>query len=416
MSDSVWSKLASWRVLSTFFLGVSSGLPLLLIGSTLKVWLTEEKVDLAKIGLFAQVGYPYIFKFIWSPLMDRYTPPFLDHRRGWILISQIGLVIVVSVFAFLSPATELGVVAATAMVIAFLGATQDIAIDAYRREILKDEELGLGSSLAINGYRVGMLIAGAGALFIADSGTWKTAYLSMAGVIGLCTVFTLLAPRTPALLEKREISLADSFIAPLKDYFLRPHAIMILVFILLYKIGDQMASDMFSPFYIFMEYTKTEIAAVSKLFGFWATIVGGLLGGVVLLKIGIYRGLWFFGILQALSTAAFCLLAQSGKSIPLLASVIAFENVASGMGSAAYVAFMASLTNIRFTATQYALLTSLMGVPRVVLGSTSGFIAKELGWTNYFLFCALIAIPGLLMLKWVIPMVTFSKQSPPSKS
>lgn len=392
----------SLRMLCVFLLGFSSGLPLLLIGSTLKVWLREYGLDLTTIGFFAWLGFPYTLKFLWSPLMDRYTLPFLDRRRGWILVFQLALVAALFAMGLIDPG-KLGVVAALAFVIAFLSASQDVAIDAYRREVLSDLELGLGASMGVNGYRLGMLLAGAGALLIADNLGWRVAYFSMAAAMGLSTAFTLMAPRV-AQEAPPPRRLIDAVVLPFVEYFKRKGAIEMLLFILLFKIGDQMASDMLSPFYVDMQFTKTEIGLVSKLYGFWAVIIGGVLGGIVILKLGVVRSLWTFGIIQALSTAGFALLAKIGHSVPWLAAVITFENLSSGMGTAAYVAFMGMLSNRRFTATQYALLSSLMGVPRVFFGGWTGLLADRMGWYGFFLFCTLIAIPGLVMLlrapKW----------------
>jgi PAT family beta-lactamase induction signal transducer AmpG len=270
-------------------------------------------------------------------------------------------------------------------------------VDAYRREDLADEELGLGSSLYINGYRVGMLLASGGGLIMADHMDFSMVYLILAGCMlpGILTTLLTPEPATPAGTPR---TMRDAVILPLVEYFSRKDAVLILVFILLYKVGDTMASAMTTPFYLDVGFSKSEIGAVVKLFGFWATIAGGLAGGIMMLRLGINRSLWIFGFLQAASTAGFALLANVGYSIPLLSAVIAFENLSSGMGTAAYAAFMASITNKKFTATQYALLTSLMGVPRVLASAPTGFLAKNVGWEAFFIFCALIAIPGMLLL------------------
>jgi MFS transporter, PAT family, beta-lactamase induction signal transducer AmpG len=384
-------------MIAVLLLGFSSGLPLLLIGSTLKAWMKEENIDLTVIGVFALVGMPYTLKFLWAPIMDRFTPPFLDRRRGWIVICQVLLILAFSILAMSHPANGAIEVALVALLIAFLSASQDIAIDAYRREVLEETELGFGSSVAVNGYRMGLLFAGAGALALADKYGWKMAYFGMAGAMLVSVAFTLFAPAVKAV-ENAPKTLIDAVVKPFVEYFQRNGAFEVLAFILLFKIGDQMASDMFTPFYLDIGFTKTEIALVSKLFGFWSVIVGGIAGGLIILRIGIYRSLWVFGILQAVSTALFGMLAHFGHSLPALAWVVGFENLSSGMGTAAYVGYMASICDVRFTATQYALFSSLIGIPRVLLGSTSGFLAKHLGWEPYFFFCGLIALPGLLLL------------------
>ena len=286
---------------------------------------------------------------------------------------------------------------AAAVLVAFFSATQDIVVDAYRREDLADKELGLGSSFYIYGYRVGMWLAGGGGLILADQLSYTKVYLIMAACMLPGILTTLLSPE-PAVDAKPPQSMREAIVAPLVEYFSRGGAVWILAFILFYKIGDTMASAITTPFFLDIGFTKTEIGAVVKLFGAWATIGGALLGGLVLLKMGIYRCLWIFGFLQAFSTAGFALLARAGHNISLLSGVIAFENLSSGMGTAAFVAFMASITNKKFTATQYALLTSIMGIPRVLASAPTGFMAKYAGWEAFFIFCTLIAIPGLLLL------------------
>ena len=389
-------------MLVLFLMGFSSGIPLLLIGSTLRAWMTEEKVDLTVIGIFSLVGLPYALKFLWAPLMDRYVPPFLGRRRGWLLITQIALMAAISVLGFSSPAQRPWTVAALAFLVAFFSASQDIVVDAYRREVLKDEELGLGSSLGINGYRIALLTSGALALFLADHFPWKVVYLLMAGLI-LVGIVTTLSASEPRRNITPPGSLKEALVEPFLDYFKRKEALGILAFVLLYKIGDQMASDMATPFYLKIGFTKTEIAAIAKTFGLGATISGALLGGILMLRLEINRSLWIFGFLQMVSTFCFSLLAQAGPSKPMLAGVIAFENLSGGMGTTAYAAFMASLCNVRFTATQYALLSSLIGIPRVFASAPTGYLAKHLGWSQFFIVCGLAALPGLLLLSRFAP-------------
>ena len=288
-------------------------------------------------------------------------------------------------------------VALAALLVTFFSASQDIVIDAYRREALVDRELGLGASLYVNGYRIGMLLASGGGLILADFLPFPQVYQIMAAVMLIGIGTTVFAPE-PVAAQGLPATLKEAVIHPFVDYFKRHHAWLILLFILLFKVGDTMASHMTIPFYLDIGFSKSEIGTVVKLFGFWATLAGGLLGGIVMLRIGIYRSLWGFGILQAVSTAGFALLALTGYSLPVLAAVIAFENLSGGMGTAAFVAFMASLTNRRFTATQYALLTSLMGIPRVIVAAPTGYMAEGLGWTGFFVLCTLIAVPGLLLL------------------
>jgi PAT family beta-lactamase induction signal transducer AmpG len=381
-------------------MGFSCGVPLLLTLSVLQAWMKEEGIDLSVIGLFALVGLPYTLKFVWAPILDRFSLPFLGRRRGWLLVVQILLVVAIAGLGLTNPTENPWLVAFAAFLVTFFSASQDIVVDAYRREDLSDIELGLGSSLYVNGYRVGMLLAGSGGLILADHFSFAQVYLFLAGSL-LVGVLTTLFCREPEVPEGVPQSFREAVIDPFVEYFKRDKALLILSFILLYKIGDQMASTMTIPFYLDIGFTKTEIGAVAKLFGFWATIAGGLLGGIILLKAGIRKALWGFGILQAISTAGFSILAMIGNSIPGLATVIAFENLSGGMGTAAYVAYMASITNKKFTATQYALLSSLMGVPRVFASAPTGFMVEWLGWISFFIVCTLIAVPGLILLKWV---------------
>lgn len=392
--------LFSGRMLVAAMMGFASGLPLLLTGSVLQAWMKEDGVDLSTIGLFALVGLPYTLKFLWAPLMDRFTPALLGRRRGWLLLMQLALIGSLLVLAASSPAASPLGVALAALLVTFFSASQDIVIDAYRREALSDDEQGLGASLYVNGYRVGMLLASGGGLIMADFMPFPQVYMVMAGIMLVGVVTTLLAPE-PGVAEGTPTTLLEAVVHPFVEYFQRRDAVLILLFILLYKIGDTMASQMTIPFYLDIGFSKTEIGAVVKLFGFWATILGGLVGGILILRLGIFRSLWGFGILQGASTAGFALLAMIGPSLPGLAAVIAFENFSGGLGTAAYVAFMASLTNKRFTATQYALLSSLMGVPRVIASAPTGFMVEWMGWISFFLFCALIAIPGLMLLWWL---------------
>ncbi|MDQ1334229.1 MAG: transporter, family, beta-lactamase induction signal transducer AmpG [Thermodesulfobacteriota bacterium] len=394
---SLLKSIFSGRMLVALIMGFSCGLPLLLTITVLQAWMTEEGVDLTVIGLMALVGLPYTAKFFWAPFMDRYTLPFLGRRRGWLLTAQLALALAIAGMGLTDPSASPWMVAAAAFLVTFFSASQDIVVDAYRREDLSDEELGLGSSLYVNGYRLGMLLASGGGLILADHIPFSWVYLIMAVCMLPGVLTTLLAPEPP-LPAGAPRRLREAVIDPLTEYFSRQGALWILAFILLYKIGDTMASAMTTPFYLDIGFTKTEIGAVVKLFGFWATVVGSLIGGVIMLRLGINRSLWIFGVLQAVSTAGFALLARIGHSVPLLSGVIAFENLSGGMGTAAYVAFMASITNKRFTATQYALLSSLMGVPRVVASAPTGFLVKHFGWEGFFIACTLIAIPGMLLL------------------
>jgi PAT family beta-lactamase induction signal transducer AmpG len=400
--QSTLNVIFSRRMLVAFLMGFSGGLPLLLTWGVLQAWMTEKGVDLTWIGMISLVQIPYTWKFLWAPFLDRFIPPFLGRRRGWLLMSQIALMASIVGLGYSDPIKNIVLMIVAAILVAFFSATQDIVIDAYRREDLSDEELGLGSSMYVYGYRLGMLLASGGGLILADLLSFPQVYylMSLCMLPGILT--TLMTPE-PKVVAGSPQTMKQAVVDPFVDYFSRHSAIWILVFILLYKIGDTMASGITMPFYLETGFSKTEIGTVVKFFGTAATLIGALLGGVLLLKIGINRGLWIFGILQALSTAGFAILARIGYNIAMLSGVIAFENLSSGMGTAAFVAFMASITNKKFTATQYALLTGIMGLSRQMASSVTGFMAKNIGWESFFIFCTLIAIPGMLLLFKIAP-------------
>ena len=390
-------EIFSGRMLVALLMGFACGLPLLLTITVLQAWMKEAGVDLTVIGMMALVGLPYTLKFLWAPILDRFTLPFLGRRRGWLIVAQVALIFSISGLGFTDPAKSPWMVAFVAFLVTFFSASQDIVVDAYRREDLSDKELGLGSSLYVNGYRVGMLLASGGGLIMADHMPFSMVYQVMAACLlpGVVTTLAASEPSVPAGTPQR---LREAVFDPLKEYFNRQGALWVLAFILLYKIGDTMASAMTMPFYLDLGFSKTQIGTIVKLFGFWATVIGSLIGGVIMLRLEINRSLWIFGFLQAISTAGFAVLARIGDNITALSAVIGFENLSGGMGTAAYVAFMASITNKKFTATQYALLSSLMGVPRVVASAPTGYIAKHFGWESFFIACTLIAAPGMLLL------------------
>ncbi len=392
--------LFSGRMLIALIMGFAGGLPLFLTSTVLQAWMKESGVDLGTIGLFALVGLPYTLKFVWAPLMDRYIPSALGRRRGWLTIWQVLLTGAIIMLAFSDPKNILLVTAIAALLLSFFSASQDIVIDAYRRESLSDEEQGMGASLYVSGYRIGILLATGGGLIMADYMPYQSVYFIMAAAMAACIVVTLIA-KEPEMQHGKPGSLKEAVVDPFREYFTRDYAIAILLFIFLYKVGDTMASQMTIPFYLELGFSKTEIGTIVKLFGFWATIGGTLLGGLIIMRFGIFSGLIWFGILQALSTAGFAVLSEIGYNLVALGAVISFENISAGLGTAAFVGFMASLTDKRFTATQFALLTSFMGMPRVFAAAPTGFMADAMGWTLFFIFCTLIAIPGLLLLYWL---------------
>ncbi len=390
--------LFSPRMGIQLFYGFLSGLPLLLTGSTLQAWMVESQVSLSAIGAFSLVGLPYSLKIAWSPFLDRFTLGKMGRRRGWLFLTRLSLAGALLVMSLCDPGAHLTWVVGVAVLITFLSASQDIVADAFRREIMADEEIGLATAYFINGYRLGLLFAGAFALYLSSVLTWVRVYQLMAVVMVAGALLGLMI-RDSATAQTHPKSLREAIVEPLLEYFRRDHAWKILAFILLYKAGDAMASNLFTPFFLQMGITKVEIATIAKTFGLAATLVGGMVGGILILNLGILRSLWIFGILQALSTACFSWWAWTGATYASFAYVIAFENLTSGMGSASYGAFMATLTNRKFTATQYALFSSLMGIPRVILASPTGKMAEVLGWPGFFIFCAVAAVPGLLLLR-----------------
>ncbi|MBS1984113.1 MAG: AmpG family muropeptide MFS transporter [Bdellovibrionales bacterium] len=399
--------LGSARMMLAWSMGFASGLPLLLTLGTLQAWMKETGVDLTWIGIMSLVGLPYTLKFLWSPLFDRFQLPFLGRRRGWLLVIQICLIATTAFMGLTGPKEHPWLFAFAAFMVTFFSASQDILIDAFRRESLSNQELGLGSSLYVIGYRIGMYLGGAGALLLADHIPWPATYLCMAACMGVGIVTTLLA-REPKVEVPPPKTFRESVIEPFSDYFSRTGAWWILSFILLYKVGESMASSMTTPFYLDLGFTKSEIAAVVKTLGLGATLAGGFIGGLCMLRLGIRRSLIGFGIFQSVCTLGFSYLAVLGHSVMGLSAIITVDNLATGMATSAYVAFMGTLTNKKFTATQYALLTSVMGIPRVLVAAPTGYMAKELGWVVFFVVCTLATIPGL----WIIRYFKVIEESP----
>ncbi len=368
--------------------------------------MASENVDLTVIGVFSLVGLPYTIKYLWSPVMDRFVPPFLGRRRGWMLVTQVALFLVIAAMAYSEPKANPGMLALLSLLVAFCSASQDIVVDAWRTEVLLPEELGPGAGVHILGYRVAMLTSGAIALILADRMPWRVVYLLMAGslAVGICA--SLLAPE-PSIPGKPPATLKEAVVKPFLEFFGRPGAVGLLLFIVFYKLDVVMATSLTTPFLLEIGFTKTDIGAVTKGFGMISTIAGTLAGGAVVARSGMKASLWIFGILQSVSTLSFLALARLGHHYPMMVAAIGIENLCSGMGTAAYAAFLMSLCDKRFTATQYALLTSLMAVTRVVVGAPTGFMVKTLGWESYFIVCALAALPGLLLLtrydRWNTP-------------
>ncbi|MCZ6721782.1 MAG: MFS transporter [Proteobacteria bacterium] len=407
------------RFLTILFLGFSSGLPLLLTFSTLSLWMRQVGVDLTTIGIFALVGIPYAFKFVWSPIIDGTSIPvlgrLLGRRRGWALAIQIALVGAILLVGSSDPLARPFLTALAAFFVAFLAASQDIVIDAYRIEILKDREQGPGAAAIQVGYRLAMLVAGGGAAIIADHYGWVAAYYVMAALVSVGMVTVLLSrepgrgetaeptPRPKAGGRERFLAWFEAHVvAPFTDFMARSHWPLILVFIVLYKFGDAVAGVMANPFYIDMGFSLTEIGVISKGFGLVMTLSGVALGGLVVARYGILNGLLICGVLQMFSNLMYSLQATVGDSVSMLMATIAIENLSGGMGSTAFVAYISSLCGFGLAATQYALFSSLAAVGRTVLSSAAGWVADNMDWVTFFVISTFAALPGLLILLWLI--------------
>lgn len=397
----LWKEIFSKKMLLNFWLGFSSGLPFLLTGSTLKMWLARENIDLSLIGYLTWVSMSYSLKFLWAPLLDRYALTRLGRRRSWMLLSQIALMLSIAGMGLFDPKTSLNAMVVMAILTGFFSATQDIAIDAFRREYLAVEELGFGSSMSMYGYRIAWLVSGA--LGIGMVGTdkwqlsWNQLYFAMGALMIIGMVTTLFAPE-PAVDVLPPTSLRAAVTDPFKDFLKRPGAWTILLFILLYKFGDAVGLAVVNPYYVAVGYTNADIALIAKTFGLISSLVGFFLGSTVMYYFGMYRSLWLFGILQALSVEAFALLIHTGPERWSLAVVVLFEDICTSMASAVFISFIAAVTNKRFTATQYALLASVATLGRNFFSGFSGALAKSMGWDLFFFCSALLAIPGLVML------------------
>lgn len=393
--------LLSKRMATVLFLGFASGLPYMLVAFNLKVWLRREGIDLSTIGYISWVTIPYSLNFLWAPLLDRWVPSRIGRRRSWILIAQLGLIVSLAGMGFAEPAVSIASVVGLATVVAFFSATQDVGIDAYRREILRDEEQGIGASFVVYGYRLGMLVAQGLGLWLVDPATaalsFQQMYFLMAAIMLIGVVTTLFCSE-PKVEYPPPANLKESVIDPFVEFLKRPGAIAVLLFVWLFKIGDAFAGSINAAYYVDIGFSDAQIAEAAKVVGFFSTMAGLLLGGVLIYKLGVLRALFIFAFLQALSTALFSLLQTVGPDWWALAGVVAFEDLSSGMGTAALVAFMALLSNKRYTATQYALLSSLASLGRTFLAGFSGGAAETLGYSTFYVVGCLMALPGILLL------------------
>ncbi len=384
--------------------GFSSGLPLYILISLLPAWLRSENVDLKVIGLFALIQLPFTWKFLWAPLFDRYIPP-LGRRRGWLFIWQTALILTIPGFGVFHPTLDLWTIAYLATLVAFFSASQDIVMDAYRRELLLDNELGLGNAIHVNAYKIAGLIPGSLSLILADHMPWDSVFIITALFMIPGITMTLFVSE-PILKNGTPKTLKAAVVEPFQEFISRngiKSAVTVLAFIFFYKLGDSMATALATPFYLDMGFSKTEIGLVAKNAGLWPSVAGGLLGGVWMIKLGINRALWLFGVVQMCAILGFAWLATVGHSLPLLAIVIGIEALGVGLGTAAFVAFIAHTTHPNYTATQFALFTSLAAVPRTFANAATGYLVDSLGWMTFFLLCFFMAIPGMLLLLKVAP-------------
>lgn len=386
------------RVATVLFLGFASGLPLALSSGTLQAWMTVAGVDIKTIGLFSLVGLPYTVKFLWAPVMDRYAPAFLGRRRGWVALTQLALMGLIAVIGATDPTRSPLALAALALLLAFASASQDVVVDAYRTDVLREPERGLGAAVSVLGYRIALLVSGALALILSDHVGWRNTYWLMAALMAIGLLAALFGPE-PEVQVRPPRTLAEAVVGPLQEFFGRPEAIVMLLLIVLYKLGDAFAGSLTTAFLIRgVGFTPTDVGAINKGLGLFATIVGALFGGGLMVRLGLYRSLLAFGILQAVSNLSFMVLAWAGKSYALMVIAVAFENIAGGMGTAAFVALLMALCDHRFSATQFALLSALAAVGRVFVGPPSGFLVDAVGWVWFFLCTFLVALPGLLLL------------------
>lgn len=411
--SSTLRQIFSRNMLICIFTGFTSGLPLYFLINLIPAWLRSEHIDLKTIGLMALIGLPFTWKFIWSPVMDAVRLPFLGRRRGWMLVTQIGLLLALAAYAFLNPHQHLPVIIGLSAVVAFFSASQDIVLDAFRREILPDEELGLGNSIHVNAYRIAALVPGSLSLILADRMPWGNVFIITALFMLPGLLMTLFLAKEPDLPPAAPRTLVQTVVEPFQEFFSRKgtkQAALVLLFIFLYKLGDSMATSLATPFYLDMGFSKTDIGLIAKNAGLWPAVIAGILGGIWMLKLGINKALWLFGVVQVVTILGFVWLAGFGRfdTITLteqmmLAGIIGAEAVGVGLGTAAFVSYMARETNPAFTATQLALFTSLSAVPRTFINATTGYLIEWLGYVHFFWLCFILALPGMFLLLKVAP-------------
>ncbi|MDA8562016.1 MFS transporter [Gammaproteobacteria bacterium] len=386
------------RIQTIFILGISSGLPLALTSSSLQAWFTSEGVDLVTIGFLTLLGLPYVWKFLWAPVLDRFLPPFLSRRKGWILISQAFLCLLILIMSRLSPSTQPSLISLVALSVAFMSATQDIGSDAYRADLLSPNERGMGAASATLGFRVAMLISGGLALIMADHIGWKLTYEIMASLIGLSMIVTFFAPREPKC-EYKPQKFINFIVEPFYDLLSKDKILIIILFIITYKLGDALALSLMSNFLLnSLQFSLTDVGVAFKFFGLIATLLGVLVGGILMVRLSLFSSLMLFGLFQAFSNITFVFLAMIGKNYCLMFSCIFIESFCSGMSTAAFVAFLMSLCNKKFSATQYAFLSALFALSRVFSGPIAAVLVKNIGWINFYLIAFFLSFPGIFLL------------------
>lgn len=377
-------------------LGFAAGIPLFLTGTTLTAWATDVGVSMVAVGAMALVKLPYNFKFLWAPLLDRFTLPWLGRRRGWMIVMQLALTLAIFAMGTMNPASMMGKLAIIAVAVAALSASQDIVIDAYRTDMLGDHERGRGAAAYVISYRIALIVTGSGALILSDHVSWQVTYWVMAGLMSTGVIATFLAPRSPAIRPPRD--LVAAVVLPFREFFSRRNAILALAIVMSYKFGDALAGHLITPFLMKVGFAKTDIGVLQKALGMAATIAGAAAGGVVADRIGVLRALLIFGVLQTLANVGYAVLAVTGKSYALLVVAVGVDNLCNGLGTAAFVAFLMSLCRRRFSATQYALFTSASSILGRLLGAFSGYVVDGIGWVGFFIVTIVVAIPALVVI------------------
>lgn len=394
------------KILIATLLGISSGLPLYVLYQTIPAWLKDYGVDLKEIGLFQLIGIPYTIKFLWAPLLDKFKFPFLGQRRSWMLVTQILLIASIASIGLFNPLNHISIIVILTVIMTTFSATQDIVIDAYRRELLDDDELGAGNAWFVNAYRFSSLVPGSLALILADHIPWQY-------VFPIVAVFMLVGLITTLYIKEQEVyhaannSLAKSIIEPLSDYFTRnsiKQGLLILIFLMLYKLGDSMATALSTPFYLDMGYSKSVLGSVAKFAALWSTVAGAFIAGLIMRKISLNKSLWVFGLFQMITILGFAWLSQLSEPSKMnLFIVVSLEYLGVGMGTVAVISYMFKISSKTFAASQIALFTAITAIPRTFINSTTGFIIEKVGYTDFFLICTVCAIPGMLLLIYIAP-------------